>query len=168
MASAVVKVQHDGTKYLHTAVQQSSLMSLWKQKGTEVIKRCYYNCNHCNLQHNVMYTILCQFSVIQTMRSSGQEPRFLLSQETNNICQNSFSLVPFQEFKPGQEEYLETSQVQFFHRKLLCLGVYHFMYVIPDIPVITSYAIRGDLLCMCSVYGHISIYMYVCACVCRL
>lgn len=53
---AVTKVENDEMKYLHTTVQQSSLISLWMEEETNVIKRCYYNCNYCNLQYNIMHT----------------------------------------------------------------------------------------------------------------
>lgn len=54
MVSAATKVHNDEMKYLYTAVQESSVMSLWREKGTKVIKGRYYNCNYCNLQYNIM------------------------------------------------------------------------------------------------------------------
>lgn len=54
IASAIIHVQNDETKYLHPTAQQSSLMSLGKEEGTNVIKGYYRNCSTWDWQYNIM------------------------------------------------------------------------------------------------------------------
>lgn len=75
---AVTKVENGEMKYLHTTGQQSRVMSLWKEEETKGIKGCYYNCNYCNLQYNIMYTAYAN-SVLHRLKSYEQELWFLLS-----------------------------------------------------------------------------------------